>query len=1400
MNNTYKSLRTIIACFGVLFSCNLSISAQDCESVLGWTDFEPSAKNSHDTITFYSLDGMKNTYPSGALADAAGTNVIDSLPQFSDGKSLVWAVTSNPSKLNSEGKGQFADIDEDMLVIQCATEPMSKLFEYSVFDAKPGTTYKVKATLYNIMDPDSSIAQAWPTYDGYNPYQLVVGKPQPYGKDMESVTISSKQQKVEVTYEGEVGPNESSITFGIWAAYNCLKNISLGIGKIEIIGCLNPRIKSGQGTKICRGEQTSLTLDRDYNAKSYKWEKSTNGGASWEVISTKQTALDEVNNATMYRCFVDGEESNVITVEPETCCEVNGKPASRKTVFHEDFGYFKNSRTYVNKDGDESSIPATNVDFRTSTGFNIPKHTVDLTGQINDDTYAVVVPTENGYALQGNGQFATWMNGVTKDHSSEIDGRDNSACLFINVNKTIQYKGPVFEDKINGLCKNKELYFECYIANMSGGENPYVTIKLLSTDGKELGVMENVEATAGGGWIPIKIQDIVTPETSVILQVIADCGTKCQYQNYWEKGNDLAIDDIKFMTCSPPSVSAYLDMESLSLDTTVCSDVDLKIEMPISKLLDDYFGGGQHYVLQCSADGKTWKHVSTSLSSIIKFNSDDMIELYPDAKVIYARVIVASQSAAQEFEANPNLANADDDCNDYSISDPFTITIDCPTCTKSEEINIESTAEIKIQNKLKYVYLCPGESTTLSAADVKTLKEDKSDIYDNFTLTWYADDVEVSHVSQTSKAEDITVSYDDVTEKGVEYKLQSFDYDYPGQKDCMQEDIVIVARYPEVTKTLTDPDPFCEGLGAGKVVSTISGYKIHWFEDADTLKSLKADVPGSWFEGKEGMSEPYEYYYYLEDTKSHCIGEVNKFTVDVREIPEAPNDTVINMVVTGKKEQLEEWDVPEELTQLFYDSKTSTSGTETYPLIDRTKEGTVTVYRTFKSKGGCESEKAEVRIEISAAPDPNVKPYDVCEGKGVDAATIESLVEKTKDFELVWYTDKDADKEDFSTEIPSLSNATVGEHKIYVANRGVNEPNPISEKSEIVITCWGVKDPVVKPLQYCAEDEASELEFTKVVDVKNYYDANGFIWSSGEIDLSPNRAPTPDTKTLVEGATTVSYDVRQTLELKYSKDVCEGNKSKLDITITRVLAPDGELNVSYVKSEGEALGKFTQNLVEKNPNVVKAKAGHTLLWSAEKDGTYKATVPTPLYKAGSDKPVETETYWARWQDDASGCMSDPTEIVVTITSTPSPKPAILSYCEGEDPTNTELGSSTTVNTTNLPNPGDYSLYWFRPQDKSIAEGAYLDRTGAWKSSASPANTAPTPSTYTFPANSTETVHKVTYYVVQSDIAVNPAGPTTSPASEITLMFYAKPRLAITNPKPVCEKTVDLTAKECWIVE
>lgn len=677
----------------------LSAQAQDCNSNLGSTTFKPSGEAS--TWQYCSVQDVSTEGPAGVKI-SAGLSAPDDLEDFTSATTEVSAVATNSFKLNAVAADPtlvsgtdydpdelyFADVAGSMLVTKFTGT--TQLFEMAVPNVKAGSEFEVEYTLCNVVNPNSPEFQATlPSYMMQNPgwessvkiegikvgtnysinnHSCGDGKDY-FGTAGSALTMADEGCK---TYKFKGKATSDNFTFHIYSYYPNTP-IPIGIKDVKVTGCFSPKIKTSDLTP-CRGEQIPLSLDRNYNATSYKWERSINGGP-WETISTSVSAFDEsdVNDESkskyQYRCIVDGQESNIVTIEPKTCCVVDGKPASQKKVFYEDFGYFTDYYTYVDKNGDVSTV---DFAYRANTSFEIPKHDYDdgsntpgpiskvvRGGSVQDGTYAVLVPSPIGPTVQpvynADGGTAKYFAGVTSDNTSLTTGQSNSACLFINVAPS--YKGVIFENKIPGLCKNKNLTFECYIANMSDASPPVVTISLLSADGNSVlkdasGKELKVEMTAeiSSGWNKVSLPDILLDEETVIIQIESN-------GENWSSGNDLAIDDIKFLTCAPPQIAAYYSEETLSTDTVLCSD-NLEVVMPETDLLKNYFGGKQRYVLQYSLNKKEWFHLSLSDVNKFNFKSDEVVDPFTVNGVkpekVYMRVIVASEATAKTFVTAPN--------------------------------------------------------------------------------------------------------------------------------------------------------------------------------------------------------------------------------------------------------------------------------------------------------------------------------------------------------------------------------------------------------------------------------------------------------------------------------------------------------------------------------------------------------------------------------------------------------------------------------------------------------------------------------------------------------------------------------------------------------------------------
>lgn len=670
------------------------LSQRASAAIVAGSDFEP---------TVYPGDSIPWDFPSAIQYGMSGNSFSSNATYSGNGENyrvaedldFVYCLTNNPSTLNED----YMEADEYMCVVQYAgkMKEMTSFFSYKVNGLRPGSKFTVTIEYY-VLNTETDTKKLFgytytPTVDFkacINPNEY--GSNEAYDAGGGSVNVACKefQTKQTVTLKGVVAAGESTIDINLLYGYNGkAEGIALGISNIIVDGTPDPKIASSQGLEACKGEQTLLSLDKDYNAKKYSWQHRV--GGSWEEIGTSKNLLYEMSQDETFRCLVDGVESNELEVKAIVCCEMNGKPASRKTLLWETFGHFSDPHTYIDRDGNESTTPAAWPAYRADVSYDLPGNQFDdgsgakctsckaglvADGAINDGFYAIVTPTANGYyTSQSIYQTANWMKAVTTDHTSLITGEKNGGALFINVDYF--FTGVVFEAEFPNVCTGKTVFYETWIANLSGGTstNPIVTVNIVDAETGELLAQEkDVEAVQGKGWYGIKGSFLLdgTGTKNVKLQVLSTNGShSTSNDSYWRNGNDLIIDDIKFMVCSPPSLEAYSDINTFAKDSTICSDMDFTVECPTSTLLNDFFGKNQKYLFQYSGDkGKNWKNISgLEADSKYVINTGDYAE-----DVMQFRVIVATPDVLSDFLAQPNGADFEDNCRNYSITEPFTIT------------------------------------------------------------------------------------------------------------------------------------------------------------------------------------------------------------------------------------------------------------------------------------------------------------------------------------------------------------------------------------------------------------------------------------------------------------------------------------------------------------------------------------------------------------------------------------------------------------------------------------------------------------------------------------------------------------------------------------------------------
>lgn len=447
----------------------------------------------------------------------------------------------------------------------------------------------------------------------------------------------------------------------------------LGLGQFSLPMMASPRPLSSNGSEVCVGDPTILSLDQDYGVSTFEWMMKSPGGEFKSVGNEKNLhiTLDETGDYLFY-CNTDEVISDTITISSIVCCEINGIPLPRMEIINEDFGYFIDEHTYVDSKGNVTVTPDSYAPERADVSWNLTELShmaFDSVGSFNDGFYGVVVPRESGIKA-GDNTSLSWFNGVSSDHSIFSTGKKNGAALFVNV--AYNYKGAIYSKSIDDqeFCKGKELSGEVYIANMSGMADPVVALQLKDGQTGEILCRTEEAAKANSGWIKLSFQYRLEHNVYPLIFEVLTIG---EIGN----GNDLIIDDIRLMTCVTPNVTILADESFDNDDIIIRKDTEIVLTTSETKILERYYENNCRFLFQQSVDNKNWINVSELTSkNICMIKSSDLI-----ADTSYFRVVVAPDALIGDIYDAPNSVSYDEICRVYSISnDPLRIVRSIPEC------------------------------------------------------------------------------------------------------------------------------------------------------------------------------------------------------------------------------------------------------------------------------------------------------------------------------------------------------------------------------------------------------------------------------------------------------------------------------------------------------------------------------------------------------------------------------------------------------------------------------------------------------------------------------------------------------------------------------------------------
>lgn len=655
-----------LCCAGLYGS---QLYAEDCDALVSSCNFETKTTG-NDILDDVITKGF------GTSKIVVNNEILSPISSPVDMGSNFYCITSNPHQLNDD----FIDVDKKMFVayVPSSVSPNEKLVTYQVNGLKPGSDFEIKFTFYHVNQTGYNENQPYLTEIETNMEVGVLcdayGRPAA-GKS-ENINVKTGESK-EFVLKGTLPENIDYINLDFLANYN-FQPCTFGISDIEVKGCYVPEIVTTTGYESCAGESAFFQLSEDYTGSSFEWMMKEPNGEFKSVGIEKNLLieLDEVGTYSFY-CLVDGMESNIINVQTKSCCVINEVPVSLQYIINEDFGYFIDDHKYVDSEGNVTTTPDSYASERADVNWDLKKLSgmaFDSCGQVNDGKYGVVVPRSEGFYYKSDSKDvqANWWNGVVSDHSVYNSGKSRGGALFINV--ADRYEGPIYSKQIDNLCKGKDLIASAYIANLSDAKNgPIVALSIKDANTDKILAYNEDTVGVGEGWVKLSIGCTTESDSPIVFEIITLGDTT--KKDFWTSGNDLIIDDITLSTCVPPTVNLFTS-EAYDKDIIITKEDSITLTVPVTDILEKFYEGNQKYLFQQSVDNKNW----TNLSKVSSWNYLTIASKDFSADINYFRVVVAPQSFADLIYEQPDLADFNEICRAYTVSQSIKIVKQIPEC------------------------------------------------------------------------------------------------------------------------------------------------------------------------------------------------------------------------------------------------------------------------------------------------------------------------------------------------------------------------------------------------------------------------------------------------------------------------------------------------------------------------------------------------------------------------------------------------------------------------------------------------------------------------------------------------------------------------------------------------
>ncbi len=394
-----------------------------------------------------------------------------------------------------------------------------------------------------------------------------------------------------------------------------------------------------------------------------------------------------------------------------------------------------------------------------------------------------------------------------------------------------------------------------------------------------------------------------------------------------------------------------------------------------------------------------------------------------------------------------------------------------------------------------------------------------------------------------------------------------------------------------------------------------------------TLSWYDALIGGNFYQGVPTPSTSTagtQDFYVSQDYAMACPSPRVKVTLTVSQASTVPTytnptytkgQTALALTATGTQVK-------------WYETKASAAPLASAPIPPTASVGKISYWVTQNSNG-CESERAEVVVTVTACAPPakpvvSNKTYEVGENAPVLTATGTNLK---------WYADASSTTSLPSAPKPSTTNA--GVTKYYVTQTNASDCE--SERAEITVTvtaCTPPAKPVVSNKTYEVGDNAPVLTAAGI-SLKWYADAS----------TTTPLPSAPKPSTIKAGVT--KYYVTQTNAIG-----CESERAEILVTVSckEFAGPTVVTPLAICQSPLAAA-----------PLKATPLANHELLWySAATGGTGSDNAPIP-----PTDEAKSYSYFVSQKNPISGCESARKEIVVNVREAAKPTVSPIEYCVGE---------------------------------------------------------------------------------------------------------------------------------------